>query len=631
MTSTTQWVEKPPHVHPTRMRHIDDAELRAALTTGPESLTGWRIRLPGRRPVWDIGGWADRVGDGAAATAAIRAADDLLDREVDFLDPGHGKSRLYGLHYLGWLSPLVSAYALTGDPRYALSWDRLFAQWYDSRDHVVGEWPGLDAVWYSLGVCSRSALTIQALSVFRSEPALSDRCWTRMLATVLGGARWAAEEHDSFRHGNWQLACCAELLHVAGVIPEFGESAEWAAIAQDRLLEHLELDVYADGGHYERSPGYHTMCLNALQRAAIVGAENLGWNAIAEHPRFRAMHDWLITMAAPAGWVPAFQDSGIIWPAVSLLRGHHLLGDPTYKELARRWLGPDRLRDELAWLRPVDGVDAATRFAAAPVARPDPASRTLASSGYTVLRTGWDSADLTTVVNHGPYVGHELEPHSHHAALDFVISGWGIPLAWEAGGPPSYDDPEYYRWFQATRGHNAVVLDEEFTEDRKVQVTELHLGAETDVFAGSHDGYSRRHYRRISFHRGKPHFWLITDEVEGDGEAQWLLHGLAPWLARSGGGYAPERGPGLLVIPLEPDGVAGVRFDRGRSRIPDPATGTADFGEVHTIALLRAERRFDTVLIPFAEKPPRVVIHQDNGTVDVVVDSVRGQLAGDSR
>lgn len=531
-----KYVEKPPHVHPTRMRHISDAGLREAL--GPEPFRDRLFR--NTRPVW-----------GNPETADLAAADRLCDRVVDFLDPGHGRSRLYGFHYLGWMGPLVDAYAITKDPRYTRAWERFFLQWYGDRDKVVGEWPGLDVVWYSLGVCSRSALIIRALANFAAEPELSDECWNRMLTTVLGGARWAAEEHDSFRHGNWQLACVAELLHVAGVIPEFAEAPEWAAIAKARLLEHLELDVYPDGGHYERSPGYHAMCLNALQRAAVVGDRYLDWPAISEHPRFDAMHDWLATLADPSGWVPALQDSGIVWPAEMLARGP---------------------------------------------ARPIPASRLLESSKYAVFRSG----HFLTVINYGPYVGHELEPHSHHAALDFVISGWGVPLAWEAGGPPSYDDPGYYDWFQAPIGHNIPVLDgEKFREDRNARLLEFTTSSDVDTFVGEHDGYSTTHRRRIEFVRTTPH-WIIRDQLPEN--ATWLLHGTSAW-RRHQKGFATTKGPGLYVIPRGE--VDGGEVRTGPSRIPDPVSRTAEFGDIHTLALTPKSRELTVVLVPFEKEPPQ--------------------------
>ncbi|MFD8526107.1 heparinase II/III family protein [Streptosporangium canum] len=615
-----QYVEKPPHIDPVRMRHITDEDLLAATGTATvEELRRHLSTRTGPRPVFDVARWAAGMSGTETAAQAVAAADELLGTEVDFLDKGRGRSRLYGFHYLRWMSPLVSAYALTGDPAYAKEWDRLFGQWYDSRDQVAGDWPGLDVVWYSLGVWSRSSLITQALAVFGEEPALSREGWLRMVKTVLGGARWAAEEHDEFRQGNWQFACASELLHVAAVFPEFDEASGWAEVAKARILDHLELDVRADGGHHERSPGYHSMCVEAVQRAAVIGEQYLGWD-LAAHPRVRAMHDWYVALVTPAGWIPHLQDSGLYWPAAHLLRGHYLLGDPGYEALARRWLTPEQLRGELAWLPPrPDGAPAPV-----PAVEPDSSSRTLDTSRYAVFRTGWEPDSLHTVVNYGPFVGHELEPHSHHAALDFVLSGWGVPLAWEAGGPPSYDDPGYYDWFQATRGHNTVLLPgEEFAADRDATCDTFAALPHVDVFAGHHHGYPKRHDRRIVFVRESPSYWLVTDEIEDGPEAVWQVHGRSPWSERAGG-HANVRGPGLYVLPAEPEAVTGVLHGSGPSRIPDPSTRTAEYGEIHTLGLRQRAGTFTVGLFPYAEDPPAVRLRGGEVSLDGVVDAFSG-------
>ncbi|MFI9559732.1 heparinase II/III domain-containing protein [Nonomuraea endophytica] len=518
----TDYVEKPPHVHPTRMRHIPDEDL-------PDLGRTWRWRAP------------------VPASMPADAADDLIGIEVDFLDKGHGRSRLYGFHYLRWMTPLIAAYSETGDQRYADTWERLFLQWYADRDRVQGDWPGLDVVWYSLGVCARGMYVTHALHVFGT--ALGEQCRREMLKTVIGGARWSAEEHDEFRHGNWQFATVCELLHLARVFADLPEAGSWAEVALARIHEHLERDVRADGGHHERSPGYHGMCLDALKRAAAVEP------SLAAHPRYPLMHDWLAALTTSGGWVPHLQDSGVVWPVD---------------------------------VEPLSG----------PV--------NLESSGYAVLRGG----GFHTVINYGPYVGHELEPHSHHAALDFVIEGWGVPLAWEGGGPPSYDDPGYYDWYQATRAHNTLLVPgQEYVEDRRASCDLFQIFPDKQVFEGHHHGYEQRHDRRIVF-VPDPGYWVISDSIGT--EAIWQLHGLSPW-RRHGDGFVTEKGPGLLAVPLEaPDEVL---HGNGPARIPDPEARTAEYGEIHTLGLRRADGRFTVGLFPFRDQPPTIpdgwTVHAD--------------------
>ncbi|MGP3916459.1 heparinase II/III family protein [Nonomuraea sp. 10N515B] len=538
-----KYVEKAPHVDPVRMRHITDEALLAEL--GVTSIAEAR---PWRRPApaWD-------------GSATIEEADALIGAEVDFLDKGRGRSRLYGFHYLRWMTPLVHAYRETGDARYAAEWDRLFRQWYGTRDQVEGDWPGLDVIWYSLGVWARSMHVTRAMAELADEPALSDECWAMMMKTILGGARWSAEEHDEFRHGNWQFVCAAELLHVATLFPELPEAPRWAEIGRARVLEHLELDVRADGGHHERSPGYHGMVLDAVHRVLALDP------SFAEHPRVRAMHSWLASLVTSGGWIPHLQDSGVVWPADALRRGAEL------------------------------GV------------RPEPGSHLLDASGYAIFRAG----HLHTVINYGPYVGHELEPHSHHAALDFVLSGWGVPLAWEGGGPPSYDDPGYYDWYQATRAHNTLLVpSEEYTEDRRAACDLFSVSAEADVFAGHHHGYSARHDRTIVFIKGDHPYWIVTDRI--DAAAVWQIHGLSPWVEHDGG-FVGTRGPGIFVVPLEPPDE--VLYGTGPARIPDPATRTAEYGEIHSLGLRRSDGRFTVGIFPYRDEPPSIpedwTVHAD--------------------
>jgi hypothetical protein len=206
------------------MRHISDADLWAGLGYPGSDIASVRRRLAERatqhRPVWDPAALAQSIRGTPEEAATFASARELLTREVDFVSPSAGRSGLYGLHYLTWLKPLITAYELTADSEYAACFARLFDDWYRSRDHVVGDWAGLDVIWYSLGVWARATVIIPALSSFLQSDALTDETVAAASATLLGGARWTVEEHDSFRPGNWQLVCAGELLHIAAFLPD---------------------------------------------------------------------------------------------------------------------------------------------------------------------------------------------------------------------------------------------------------------------------------------------------------------------------------------------------------------------------------------------------------------------------
>lgn len=665
------WVESPPHVDDVRMRHITDrhllesldltaAGLDAVASAGDtdQALRAWRgYRAGGSAPlpVADIGRWARRRRSRPSpppADGVLRDADALMHEPVDFLDAGLGRSSFYGFHYLRWMMPLLEAYALTGRAEYAARYGELFSAWYAARDDVVGDWPGLDVIWYSLGVWSRSAMFTQAISLLSGEPAFPDEQWRQTMKCLLGGARWAAEEHVTFRNGNWQLVSVSEVAHTAAVYPEFAEHDAWREVARRRIEDHLELDFYADGCHFERSPGYHLMCLNALGVAAL-SADPEQW-PLAEHPRLRAAYDWLASMAHPPGWVPHLQDSGIIRPAQALLVGHHLFGVPAWKWMAQRWMDSARVVDELDRLGPrPDGTDPVEFFETAPSAPPDDASILLGPSGHAVLRQGWGFHDLTTVVNVGPYVGHELEPHSHHASLDFVISGWGEPLAWEAGGPPTYDDAGYYSWYQHGRGHNSVVLDGEPNSAERNTVVEsfwsLSRGHDgVDVVAGRHDAFAQRHRREMVFIRSDPGYWLVVDDLGGRPiTSTWTIHGRAPWTAQGERRYVAGSAPGLVVIPAE--APADAELGSGPARLPasqvalpgDDPDGVAlserreradEHRTIHSLHLSGRQGVLRTVLVPFRDDAPDVAVEAsgDGSHVEVRLGAVRDRIGSGS-
>ncbi|GLY70336.1 heparinase II/III family protein [Amycolatopsis taiwanensis] len=592
-------VEKPPHVDPVRMLHIPTDDLLADFgAPDPRSL---RARLAARdiSPAADPVRWAKWAKGRPAGDKVIAEAERLLDTPVDFLDPGHGRSGLYGFHYLHWAQPLTRAVALTGAEKYAVRLGEIVLDWYTSRERVRGQWPGLDVVWYTLGVAGRCQVFIEALHVLGGNPALSDDAWLSMVRTLLGGARWLAEEHDTFRHGNWQLAGCSVLGQVAAFLPELPESALWSRVALARLHEHLELDVYPDGGHYERAPSYHVMCLGALQLAAMVGERALGWDLVT-HPRLVAMHDWLLAMTAPAGWVPPFNDSHLVTSGEHLLRGHYLLGAGEYKAAVLRWMDRERIAEVLSWLspRPAAG-DPLAEFEAAPCGTAPPAHRGLLSaSKFVVQRSG----SAYAAVNCGPLIEHELESHSHRSVLDVVLAAHGEPLLWEAGGPDTYDHPRYYDWYQAPVAHSGVLVPGRELADEHDADLLVAAGLPTaDVLVAEHDGYSVRHRRTLLLLRGTEPYWVLTDEVAEPFRV--LLHGIRPWRPAPGG-YRSDGGPGLLVLPGQPDRARAVDLGTGPTNAPGPAGPSA--AELHGLGLDCPGGSASLVLVPFRSSPEPV-------------------------
>lgn len=650
--------EKPRHIDE-RIDRIGTDDLIAAFgrPSGVHDLGALRrfVSAHSRRPAWPLIEWASAVRGTAGAERLIAEAAPLLG-EVDVTGAAHGRSRRYGFHYLNWLSAGVRAWLVTGEDAYLRAFERHFDAWVDQRDSVTGEWPGLDVIWYSLGTWARCRNLLPMLEVL-TDSDLSDRTWGRVMATLVGGARWAFDEHDAFRHGNWQLVSATELMHIGAVLPHLSEADAWARRGRERVDEHLLLDVYRDGGHYERSPGYHMMCLSALHLAAVVDAR-CGSGDLAGHPKLVAMHAWLRDMTSTAGWTPHLQDSHVEWPARTLLRGSYVLGDPALAWAAREWISAEEFAEEAAMLPVWEDPQRRRRWErtlrdAGTASAPAPALTTvLPDSGYAILRSREDPDALRAVINFGPHIEHELESHSHRAVLDFTLEGWGQPLLWEAGGPPSYDDPDYLSWFQSGRGHNTVLVDgQELEVDRESRSDGVVEVGPVVIFGGRHRGNRLAQARRLIMVREEPSFLIVDDRASIDEPGdrtghtfQLRLHALHPWEQTGPLAFRTTQssGPGLRAVELGDPEATVVGFGEGRARRPNLATRTAEYGPLYSLLLDRAHGDFTTVLLPSPGAEPRPATARldggawmvDHGTVVDRVEAtswVRTSLVGPAR
>jgi len=597
MSTSEHYVENPPHVDERRMRHIADADLFSALDLARPGLEA--VRSAAVRADWATAyrAWKAYLAERQAPTLGVntvghlrrlqafgsprvaeilRAAEQLHAREVDFTDRAVGRSDLYHLNRLSWLTPLVEAYLLTGDDQHVRAFARLLNAWYDARDRAFGDWPGLDVNWYTLNLGMRSRLFCVACSALCASPALDELTLAHLLKSELGAGRWLAEEHARFRYGNWQFVGAACLLELASFWPEFSEAASWRNIAWERIFDHLALDVYPDGGHLERSPGYHHYPLGALCEVAPL-LDPDAFRRLTQHPRFRAMFHWSLQHCTPLGCSTDFNDSGFVDCAPVAVRGAVLCADPECKWLAQHFGSPDDIATTLASIPALpDGRDPVQAFADLPSREPDLTSALLATSKFAILRRSLSPDSLYMAVSYGPFIGHELEPHSHYDPLSFVCFGHGAPLAIEAGGPRSYDElPTYYTWYQAACSHNLVLVDDRNPSQAKD--ARLLVWAPTpiaDLFCAGHDGYRNvRHRRSILF--VPDGYWVVFDQLAQSGRhppdwiGGWQLYTPQPFTIQDGV-LRPNAAPGLIVLPVGPCASAPVELIHGEMTVPGP-------------------------------------------------------------
>lgn len=456
--------------------------------------------------------------DGSWTFEFVGEARSFTPASMDWHPPDVSRLWRYNLHYFDYL----------------LDDDCLVA----SRDQLLDHWiaanpPGTADAWEAYPTALRIVNWIDYLLRTDATRAPKD-VW---LKSLLHQAAWLARNVEYHIRGNHLFKNGVALLF-AGVFFQGSEAERWLALGQRILEAEIAEQFLPDGGHYERSPMYHSIVTQDvldvvnLLRSSPAAPQDL--RALFEAKASAAM-DFLGDMLHPDGEIALFNDSafGIALPPAEL------------RTYAERVLG-----SAVAWQRePKDTVI---------INRPE--------TGYYGCRAGGDYL----IVDCGP-IGPDYQPgHAHCDTLSFELSIDGERVIVDSG-VSGYEGDPLRGFVRSTAAHNTVCVDGAeqsemwgtFRVGRRARPLFARIERVSDdevVFEGAHDGYAHLpqrviHHRRIVYRPGD-RVWQIVDRLEGEGEAtiEAFLH-LAPGCeVKFGCG-------GLNLVAVGGEAVAGIRTE----------------------------------------------------------------------
>jgi hypothetical protein len=515
--------------------------------------------------------------------------------QVDF-NADWGRSGKYGMHYWDWSESLRLAFIQTDDRRYARCFDDLFNQWYTQRDSIDNPIPHLDVIFYELGLGIRTPHFIDHYFAYRGISVLPWRTQARLLKTILGACRWLSLlEQEGYRQGNWQMCGAWALVYAGALLPEFLEAQDWLAIGVQRLLEHIDQDFYADGGHSERAAGYGAWCtrLSAdLLRFSVWYPRIKVPDALRD--RVLQMYDWFLATVTPLGEVPGVNDSGFDMQDALFRQAALDTGDGRFLWPVRRRLrSVNDVRPKLPTFHSID----------------------LRPSGFAVMRSGWDRNAHYLLLNYGPWGG----SHTHNALLDFALYAFGAPVAIEATRWGPYDNPlDHY--FRSPQAHNQVVVNDAPLDRVNCQGEQVVwvAGQGLDYFSAQHQGYAPAFgvtiQRQVLFL--KPDYFLVSDTIFEGPQHQsytWYLHSPYKWQVGQTRCLTMAR-PGLQVVPAQPTEIRHIRQGtayEARDGAPEPYANRYWIGLQKWIASEgEAVVIYDIALVPFRHTPSPVKVFQ---------------------
>ena len=285
-------------------------------------------------------------------------------------------------------------------------------------------------------------------------------------------------------------------LFFAGTYFQGTDADRWLKKGVQILRDELDEQFLADGGHFERSPMYHSICVTDYLDVLNLARHSQGVLSPEDQARFaqrmtRSL-DFLSNICLSDNEIPLFNDSafGIA---------------PTPRQIF------DYAKKVIAYDPPLRPSGLTTH--------------THAASGYFVCRNDQDAI----IIDCGS-IGPDYQPgHAHCDTLSFELAIEGRRVVVDSGVHDYEPSPER-AYARSTKAHNTVVVDGAeqseiwgvFRVARRARPLEARIEQRPDGsvwFTGAHDGYTRLqgrpiHTRTIKYD-GKE-TWIIEDRLEGN-------------------------------------------------------------------------------------------------------------------
>ena len=347
------------------------------------------------------------------------------------------------------------------------------------------------------------------------------------IKTLLHHGAQLHEQTPGFRHGNHQTRGLSALALIAIMLPEFQGSEAWYQHAMDLLGEHMEKEINPDGFQFERSVHYHLSDIDNYFYVYQLASLNKRKVPAAWEDKLYQMFRCLLVIAQPDRHAPVLQDdTDSPWAEYNEIDDAMALGAILFDDPEIRYFASKNLDAFLYWFVRNDQLE---QLQKGEKQKPKLGSAVLETTGYYMMRNGWDKNSLYMIVSAG--LDAHKPDHQHGDMLGVSAYAYGNQVL------PNYQVRYYLpdlEFFKNSLVKNVATVDGiphgrdwkpnsggsgfgKWLKLPQPEVLAWQSTDELDYFAGKHDGYEDQgvqYEREILF--VKDDFWIVRDVFEAE-------------------------------------------------------------------------------------------------------------------
>ena len=406
------------------------------------------------------------------------------------------------LHRHQWFVPQAKVYRVTKDEKHIQSWISVYGDWLENNPKPASGTN--NTTWWQLQVAERTLGQTQLFEYYKNSTNFTPEWFTKFMVHFAEHADFLVEyPYDS---GNILISQASALVSAGVLFPEFKQAANWRNTGFQILDTEVKNQFLEDGMHYELDFSYHISAIAdfyeimklAEANKKIVGDAAANFNQYLHKAAQVVMHFTYPNyfLNPPGGQlVPGFNDTRqSSWTRSVLNRNFS-----RYNEMFPQ-------DNELLYMSTYGQRGT----------QPSTEPQAFISSGYYMLRNGWDRSS-TMLIHSNNYAEGPIQVWSHNQPDNgtFELYHNGRNFFPDAGvyAYMSDGDNSARIWYRQTRVHNTMTLNEQNIVNARGKSLGVFSNGQQEVVVTENQGYNNLKHRRYIFFVEKKFFVLVDEGI----------------------------------------------------------------------------------------------------------------------